>query len=416
MNTELYIARKIFFSKEKQSRLSKSVVNLAVLAIGLGIAIIIISVAIVTGFQQEIEAKVDGFAAHAQIVNYDSNNSYETSPIEVDTTLLHDLSKIENIRHIQTFATKPGIVKVDDEIQGIIAKGISSNFDWTFFENNKIEGEIFSTSENRDNKAWLSKELAALLQLKIHDKFQMYFLNEDEQIPRVRQFVLEGIYHTGLTEFDRMFMLVDIRHVQSLNDWNENQVSGYEVFVDDLDLISPCLEKINTQLVKHIAEEESLLQVIDIKEKYPSIFDWLALLDINSLLIQILMILVAGFNMISGLLVIILERTRMIGILKSIGASSLNIRRIFLYLSAFLVGKGLIWGNIVGISICLIQYFFQIIPLNSDSYFLNAVPIQLNFFHILWLNINTFAVILIMLLIPSFIIGRISPEKTIRFE
>ncbi|MFV0522552.1 MAG: ABC transporter permease [Mangrovibacterium sp.] len=416
MNTELYIAHKIFLSKENKSHLSKNVVNLAVLAIGLGIAIIILAVSIVTGFQNEIEAKVDGFAAHAQVVNYDSNNSYETSPIAVDTSLVKQLESISNVRHVQAFATKPGIVKVDDEIQGVIAKGVSPNFDWSFFEKNKVAGETIPLSGKRSNQAWMSQELANLLKLKLNDKFLMYFLNEGEQVPRMRQFTLCGIYGTGLAEFDKMFMLVDIRHIQSLNDWSSNQISGYEVFVDNLDNLSTTLGKITGQLVKHINDDESLLQVIDIKQKYPGIFDWLSLLDMNSILIQVLMILVAGFNMISGLLVIIIERTQMIGILKSMGASTLNIRKVFLYLSGLLITKGLFWGNLIGIGLCLIQKVFQIIPLNPDSYFIDAVPIHLSLSTILLLNLNTFIIIVIMLLLPSFIIGKISPEKTIRFE
>ncbi len=416
MNTELYIARKLFFSKENKSQLSKNVVNLSVSAIGLSIAIIILAVAIVTGFQNEIEAKVDGFAAHAQIVNYDSNNSYETSAIHKNPRLIQDLTQIENVRHIQAFATKPGIVKVGDEIQGVVAKGIPANFDWSFFEKNKVAGSTIPLSGDRTNFVWLSKELANLLKLKLGDNFLMYFLNEGEQVPRMRQFTLGGIYNTGLSEFDKMFMLVDIRHVQSLNDWNETEISGYEVFVNQLNNVSPTIDNINSQLVRYISDDECLLQVIDIKKKYPGIFDWLGLLDMNSTLIQVLMILVAGFNMISGLLVIILERTRMIGILKSLGASSFNIRGIFLYLSAFLVGRGLFWGNLIGIGLCLIQKIFQVIPLNPDSYFINAVPIHLDPISILMLNLNTFVLIIGMLLFPSFIIGKISPEKTIRFE
>ncbi|MFV0366060.1 MAG: ABC transporter permease [Mangrovibacterium sp.] len=416
MNTELYIARRIFLAKENKSHLSKNVVNLAVLAIGLGMAVIILAVAIVTGFQHEIEAKVDGFAAHAQIVNYDSNSSYETSPITINPALTNQLLANPNITHIQAFATKPGIMKVEDEIQGVIAKGITKNFDWSFFERNKVAGKTIVLNDKKSNEAWISKSLAQMLQLQLGDKFTMYFLNEGEKVPRMRQFTLCGIYNTGLGEFDQMFMLIDIRHIQTLNDWNDNQVSGYEVFVNNLDELPTTLKQINSELISHISEDESLLQVIDIKEKYASIFDWLALLDMNAILIQFLMILVAGFNMISGLLVIILERTRMIGILKSMGASTFNIRKIFLYISGLLISKGLFWGNLVGISICLIQKFFRIIPLNPDSYFIDAVPIHIDLSTILLLNLNTFILIIFMLLLPSFIIGRISPEKTIRFE
>ncbi len=416
MNVELFIARRLFSSKENKNQLSQRIVRLSVLAIGLGICIIILASAIVKGFQKEIAAKVDGFAAHAQIINLDSNFSYQTLPIHEHEELITEIQAIPNVTHIQKLATKPGILKINEEIQGVVAKGISNDFDWSFFDDNKVEGRKIELSDTPSKEAWLSSQVAQLLRLKIGDKFLMYFLNEDENLPRIRQFILSGTYKTGLEEFDRMFMLIDLRHIQSLNDWDDKQISGYDIFVNDVNLLDGTINEINSILVRNINEDSNILQVIDIKDKYAAIFDWLGLLDMNSLLIQVLMILVAGFNMISGLLVIILERTQMIGILKSIGATNVNIRKVFLYLSSMLIGRGLLWGNAVGISLCLLQKYLKIIPLDANSYFIDAVPIHFSLPSIIMLNMYSFIIILIMLILPSFIVGRISPEKTIRFD
>ena len=376
----------------------------------------ILAVAIVTGFQREVETKVNGFAAHLQIVNYDSNQSYQTIPISKEQRFLPELKQISGIEHVQEFATKPGIIKSGDEIQGVILKGISSDFDWSFFEKSKIEGRLIPLDSARTDQVWISQQISGLLKLKLGSQFRMYFLNADEKVPRIRQFTVGGIFRTGLEEFDRMFVLVDIRHVQRLNKWMENQISGYEVFVDDLDQVDQLSGDVRSLVLENLDADEPLLRVVNVKEKFPYIFDWLNLLDMNVWIILILMVLVAGFNMISGLLVIILERTRMIGILKSMGAANVNIRKIFLYLSAFLVGKGLLWGNIIGILLCIIQHYFRVVHLDPASYYVDTVPVNLMVSHLILLNLGALLVTLLMLLGPSYLVGRISPEKTIRFD
>jgi len=416
LNTELFIARRLFSSNDAGQHLSRRIVRLAVAGISLGMVVMILAVAIVTGFQREVESKVNGFAAHLQIVNYDSNQSYQTVPISKNQPFLKQLGEMNGIVHIQQFATKPGIIKAGDEIQGVVLKGISSDFDWSFFKKNKVEGEIIPLDSARTDRVWISEQISDLLRLNLGDKFRMYFLNQDEKVPRIRQFTVGGIFRSGLEEFDRMFVLVDIRYVQRLNNWEENQISGFEVFVDDLDHVESLTSQVRSLVLESLDVDAPMLRVVNVKEKYPYIFDWLNLLDMNVWIILLLLVLVAGFNMISGLLVIILERTRMIGILKSMGAANVNIRRIFLYLSCFLVGKGLLWGNIIGVIVCLIQHYFKVIHLDPSSYYVDTVPVNLMISHVVLLNIGAMLVTLLMLLGPSYLVGRISPEKTIRFE
>lgn len=416
MNTELFIAKRLFASKDQNQRMSRRIVRLAVAGISLGMVVMILAVAIVTGFQREIESKVNGFAAHLQIVNYDSNLSYQTEAINKEQGFLEELKAMPQVKHVQQFATKPGMIKTDEDIQGVVLKGIAPDFDWSFFDANRVAGERIALDSLRTNAVWISAQLSNLLKLGLGDSFRMYFLNENERVPRIRQFEVKGIYRTGLAEFDRMFMLIDIRHLQRLNGWADDEISGYEIFMDDLEEVDNAEFKIRDLVLAHLNDEDSLLRVINIKRKFPHIFDWLRLLDMNVWIILSLMVLVAGFNMISGLLVIILERTQMIGVLKSLGAANVDVRKVFLYLSAFLIGEGLLWGNVLGILLGLAQHYFQIIHLDPASYYVDTVPVNISVLHLVLLNIGALLVTMLMLIAPSFFISRIAPEKTIRFD
>ena len=416
MNTELFIAKRLFSSKDQNQRMSRRIVRLAVAGISLGMVVMILAVAIVTGFQREIESKVNGFAAHLQIVNYDSNLSYQTEAINKEQGFLEELKAMPQVKHVQQFATKPGMIKTDEDIQGVVLKGIAPDFDWSFFDANRVAGERIALDSLRTNAVWISEQLSNLLKLGLGDSFRMYFLNENERVPRIRQFEVKGIYRTGLAEFDRMFMLIDIRHLQRLNGWADDEISGYEIFMDDLEEVDNAEFKIRDLVLAHLNDEGSLLRVINIKRKFPHIFDWLRLLDMNVWIILSLMVLVAGFNMISGLLVIILERTQMIGVLKSLGAANVDVRKVFLYLSAFLIGEGLLWGNVLGILLGLAQHYFQIIHLDPASYYVDTVPVNISVLHLVLLNIGALLVTMLMLIAPSFFISRIAPEKTIRFD
>lgn len=396
--------------------MSRRIVRLAVVGISLGMMVMILSVGIVVGFQQEIEAKVNGFAAQLQIVNYDSNQSYQTEKVDRNQPFLKELKNLPTVKHVEEFATKPGMIKTDNDIQGVVLKGIGPDFDWSFFEKNKVAGHRIKLDSLRTNEVWISEQISNLLKLKMGDSFRMYFLNQNENIPRVRKFEVGGIYRTGLEEFDRMFMLIDIRHVQSLNSWKPNEISGFEIFADNPDDVDNLEFQVRDLILSNLKEDDPLLRVVNVKRKFPYIFDWLKLLNMNVWVILTLMVVVAGFNMISGLLVIILERTQMIGILKSLGAANVNIRKVFLYLSAFLIGEGLLWGNVLGIAIGLGQHYLHLIHLDPTSYYVDTVPVHISILQLVLLNIGALIATLVMLLGPSYFVSRILPEKTIRFE
>jgi len=417
LNVNLYIAKRIFSSKENRGNLSHRIVNIALFGIVLGLVVLILSVAIVTGYKSEVGRKVIGFGSHLQIVNLDSNQSFETSPISQNQPFLSDLKNIEGVRHVQVFATKPGIIRTNDEIQGVVLKGIGPDFDWSFFQENKVAGEPFQVQDTvRSNKVWISKQMADLLKLKIGDNLNMFFIHESEVIPRQRKFELAGIYKTSLEEFDRMFVLVDINHIRRLNNWKNDEISGFEILVNDFKQLTQQEKDVHNLLLRNTTPDRPVLQVISIKEKYRQIFDWLGLLDMNVWVILTLMVLVAGFNMVSSLLVIILERTQMIGILKAMGARNWSIRKVFLYFSVMLILKALVLGNILGIGICLIQQYTHFFKLDPSSYYLEYVPINLTILHLVLLNVGTVMITTLMLLLPSYFITKVSPEKIIRFE
>ena len=414
MNTELFIAKRITFDKENKQSISRPIIKICIFGISLGLAVMIISVAVVVGFKHEIRKKVIGFGSHIQIVNYDLNTSFETSPISRNQHFYPSLDTIKGIKHIQVFATKPGIIKTRADIQGAIVKGVGSDFDWSFFNENLVEGKSFNVVDSaKTNEVLISKYLSLLLKLKVGDKFIMYFIDNR---PRPRSFTVSGIYETSLEEFDRQFILADIGHIKKLNNWEDDEISGFEVLIDNYNDIDYMTYVVRSIAGSTFDDEGQKLQVINIKEKYPQIFDWLNLIDKNVWIILGLMLTVAAFNMISGLLILILDRTNMIGILKAIGTGNKSIKNIFLYQSAFLMVKALFWGNIIGLGICWIQDYFKVLKLDQTSYFIDYAPIDFNLFHIIILNIGTLVITMIILLLPSIIISNINPVKTIRFN
>ena len=414
MNLEFFIARKLIFDRDKKRSISRSILDVAIFGISLGLAVMIVAVAVVTGFKNEISRKVVGFASHIQILNFDSNISYETQPISSEQEFLEKLRNDPSIRNVQMFATKAGIIRTREEIQGVVLKGVGPEYDWSFLEPYIQEGKIISLGDSaRSDDVLISRYISSLLKLGVGDEFLMYFIQDP---PRMRRFTVTGIFETSLEEFDKVFVFGDIRHIQRLNDWNSNQISGFEVNINDFDKLEDQTLNIMHYVGYGFEEDGTRLKVENIQEKYPQIFDWLNLQDVNVLIILILMLVVSGFNMVSGLLILILDRTNMIGILKALGSANMNIRKIFLYQSGFLIIKGLIWGNLIGIGLCLIQHYFGIIELDQSSYYLTTVPVNLNMFHILVMNLCTAVLILLMLIIPSMIISRISPVTAIRFE
>ncbi len=416
MNTEFFIARKVFFNKEKNKGISVRIVSIAVASISLGLAVMIISVSILIGFKQQVREKVIGFGTHFQVVNFDSNTSFETIPVKVDSTLIKKYTSLPDVTHLQIFATKPGIIKTETDIHGMVMKGVCPNYNWSFFKDNLVGGKIpIYKNEINSDEVLISEKIALKLQLKISDNIYCYFFNQGESAPRSRKLEIVGIYKTSLDEFDDLFVLADLKHVQDLNDWDSTQVSGYEICIDDykkIDKVYPLLQEITF----NEATEKSTLKVFSIMKRYSMLFDWLSVLDMNVWVLLVLMVGVAGINMISGLLIIILERTRMIGILKALGYPNFNIRKVFFYLAGFLSLKGLMWGNIIGIGICLFQYFTGILKLDPSSYYIDTVPISFNFLYIIILNIGTLLSIIGMILIPSLFISKITPVEAISVE
>jgi lipoprotein-releasing system permease protein len=414
LNLEFFISKRLFFSKENKNSISKRIAKIAVFSISLSLSVMICSIVIVTGFKNEIQKKIAGFEGHIQILNYDSNISYETVPIDKNQDFYPSITEFEGIKHIQQFALYPGIIKTKTDFQGVVLKGVGSDYNWAFFNEHLVDGKGITFSDSsKSNQVLISKYVASLLKLKVGDKVNMYFVQDP---PRRRRFTIAGIYETSMVEMDKIYVICDIKHVQRLNKWDDNQISGFEVIIDkftDIDFLT----FITREMVSYQFDEDgAMLRVMSIKEKSPQIFDWLGLFDLNVIVIIFLMLAVAAFNMISGLLILVLERTNMIGIMKAMGAENLSVRKIFLYLSGFLTARGLLWGNIIAIGVCLIQLKFQILKLDPSAYFLDSVPINFHIGRILLINLITLAGIMLILIIPSTIITKISPVKTIRFD
>lgn len=417
MNTELFIARKLFFDKSNRKNLSQKVLRIALVGIALGLAVMIVSVAVVTGFKNEIRDKVIGFGAHIRIVNYDSNNSYETKPFSKNQPFISDLQSIPGIRSLQPYATKPGMIKTDEYIQGIVFKGVEPGYNWDFFEKNLLKGRLPAINDTaRVNEIILSEQVARLLEIDLDDQAILYFINENETNPRILQLQVCGIYRTSLEDFDNLFILGDIKQVQRLNDWQNDEISGFEITVSDYSKTEEMEQQVRNLVINYREENSAILRTSSIRREYPQIFDWLSIIDMNVWVILLLLSVVAGFNMISGLLVLILERSSMIGVLKALGSQNWNIRKVFLYLSVFLTSRGMLWGNVFGISAILIQKLFRVITLNPTTYYVDVVPVNFSVLHLFLLNAASITVTTLMLLVPSYLVSRISPDKTIRFD
>ncbi|MFC2102017.1 ABC transporter permease [Bacteroidota bacterium] len=406
MNTELFIAKRMV--AQNRANFSRPIVIIAIISIALGLSVMFLSIAILSGFQKEIREKVIGFGGHIQITSFEENQSFEPKPIRKDQEFLPSLTNLKGIKHIQVFATKAGIIKTDDQIQGVVLKGVGSDFDWSFFDKKIKEGRHFQpTDTSRTDEVIVSRKLCNLLNLKLNDDLRMYFIAGNNVLGR--KFSIVGIYETGLEEFDNMYILGDIHHIRRLNNWGPDDVGGLEILIDDFAEI----DNLGKSVYQSIGFS---LDATTIKQLYPQLFDWLALQDINVLIILILMILVAGITMISTLLILILERTNTIGVLKALGMNNRSVRRIFLYQSVFIIGFGILFGNITGFGLSLLQKHFGLATLPQESYYMAVVPIHLDGINILLLNLGTLVVCYLMLIIPSMIITRITPIKAIRFN
>lgn len=438
MNFPFYIAKKVAFSGRKT--FSTNIIRIAIAAVALSIAVMIVTTGLVSGFKQVISEKIFGFWGHIHIEHLSSNNSFEALPLETEQTFyphLDTISKVNyydqrkwfgrpvpdgflgleakvqkqtigGVRHIQMYANKAGVIKTRDQLEGIVLKGIGKDYDWQFLKKYFIAGDTLSWNDSTMSRGVLiSEQTAKRLKLEIGDKLQVNFV---ERVQIIRQFEVIGLYRTGLEEYDRKFAIVDIRQIQKLNDWEENEVSGFEVFLDDIRDLDPIWSDIYyTKLPTNVYANT-------IKEVYPTIFGWLDLQDTNETVIIALMIIVCFINMTTVLLIIILERTNMIGILKALGSNDWNVQRMFLYYSGYILGKGLFWGNLIGIGLCLIQQHFGIITLSEEAYYVKTAPVDLDFWTVIFLNLGTLVINIIVLIIPSYLVTRITPVKAIRFK
>lgn len=414
LNFELFIAKRLQFHKRNGKEVSRPAVRIAVGGIAVGIAVMIIAVAIVVGFKKEVRNKLVGFGSHVQIGSTVGKN-FEAVPMSFSDDYIEDIKRVPHVDHVQKFAFQGGILKTKDNFQGVVIKGVDDGFDWDFFKANLVDGDVLDISKDSVCKdIIISKKQANLLKLKVGDKFQTYFIINGKV--RVRPFTVKGIYSTGFNEYDKMIALSDIRHIRKLNNWGEDLSGGLEILIDDYDNLDSAYDDLFFTAGNKVDANGSLYMIQSIKDINPQIFSWLELLDINVVIILLLMVLVSGFTMISGLLILILEKTNMIGLLKAMGCQNWSIRKIFLIQSFFLIGKGMLIGNAMALGLCFVQNRYGIIKLDPDVYYVSAVPVDLNVFAWLLINVCAFAVSVLMLIGPSFIITKISPSKAIQFE
>lgn len=417
MNLEYFIAKRLIAAKNHKSSISAPIIKIAIAAIAIGMIMMIVSVATGIGLQQKIREKVAAFNGHIIITNYDDNQSeVSINPISTNQDFYPKFKNVDGINHIQAVATKAGIIRTETSFEGIIFKGVGKDYNWSNLKEYLVEGKLPDVSKNLNPQVIISKYLADRLHLKVGDKFNTYFMKADNnQLPNLRVFEITGIYSSGFQEFDATYIIGDIRHIQRINKWKPDQVGAFEVFIDDFKKIE---EKGNEiyQNTQNKEDASKTLDTVTISEKYFNIFEWLQLFDFNIIVILIIMIVVATINMVVALLVLILERTQMIGILKALGANNWSVRKIFLYNAFYLIIRGLLWGNIIGIGLIVIQQQFGIVKLNPESYYVNVAPAYLDWLYILLLNLGTIVICLFVLLIPSYIITKISPVKAIRFE
>ena len=414
MGWKLFIARRIYWSDEGRKEVSKPAVRIAVAGIAIGLAVMIVSVAVVIGFKHQVRDKVIGMGSEIVVSGIDGADLYQMTPVVAEDSLLDSFRRIAGVSHVQRYSTKPGMIMTSDNFQGMMVKGVGQEYDWTYLRAHLLEGEIPAFSDSAaSNAVVVSRSIADRLSLKVGDRLFTYFVEDNV---RARRLKVAGIYQTNFSAFDDYFLITDLYTVNRLNNWKPGQVGGVEISVAGYGRLEEVNDGIRSALGEHTDRYGEYYCSRTAEELYPQIFAWLDLLDTNVWVILILMTGVAGFTMISGLLIIILERTNMIGVLKALGADNASVREIFLAFSVFLIGRGMVWGNVVGLGCCLVQYLFEPIRLDPVTYYVNAVPVELHLGWIVLLNVCTLLVSVLMLVGPSCLISRIHPAKSIRFE
>lgn len=411
---ESFIARRLYQSEQGSRKVSRPAVLIAQAGVALGLAVMLLTIAVSFGFKHEVREKAVGFSAHLHISNYESAQEYEALPVAADTALLHILRSMRGVEHVQRYVTKPGVFRTDDNFMGYVLKGVGEDYDLSFYAQYLREGVLPQFSDSvASGEVLISRVIADKLQLRVGDRVDSYFL---QGTMRARRYTIAGIYETGFSDYDRLFVITDLKAVQTLNRWESDQVAGIEVQLSDFGKVEDMSWELSTILDRtedKYGEEYLVQSVTDIN---PGLFAWLDVLDMNVWLILALMIGVAAFTMISGLLILIIERTQFIGILKALGASDASVRKAFLYLAMLIIGKGMLWGNIVGLGLCAIQKLTHVIPLDPANYYLDCVPIEFNWVFIIAVNVAMFVLSVLVLIVPSHLISRIYPTKAMRFE
>ena len=413
-NNELKIASRLYYSSQGQERNSRPAVRVALAGMIVGVMVMIVTICIVIGFKQTVARKVAGFGAHIQLVSFENNNTYDLQPIEVSDSLLASLRAYEHVRAVAPFVTKPGMLKTDSAFHGMVLKGTDY---WDFFAANLVEG----TLPEQNNQVLISRLMANAMQLGVGQNVLAYFVDDTDI--RARRFVISGIYDSVFAQLDDLFLISPLSTAERLINSNRDDssqlfiVSGVEILLDDIRYLEETADRIYFATVNHLDENGyHAYYVQTLKEQNPAVFAWLDLLDMNVVVIIILMLLVAGFNIVSGLIIMILDGVQLIGTLKALGADNLFVRRIFIYQAALLIGKGILWGNILGLGLAAIQYFTHLIPLEASTYYVSYVPIEFAWTWIIALNILTIGISLLILLLPSLIVTKISPAKVMHFE
>lgn len=414
LNTEFFIARRL---SGRSSRDSKNVmVRISTVTVAISIAVMIIAVAVISGFKSVLTDKISGFGGHVLIMNLDGNNSLEPAPIEKNPTLEKLVREVPGFGNMNVYATKGGIVKTEEAMQGIVLKGVGPDYDWSFFESNLVEGDLPQIIDSaRTKDIIISRSLSNLLKVGTGEKLAAIFFQSD-RAPRPDIFKISGIYDTGFEEMDLTVIPTDIRNVQRLNGWSEDMITGYEVNTTDFKQISRFAEEIYYITLEVPNNNNEILITADIQDRFPNLFDWLKAHNVNAAVIIIIMLLVSLLSMSSALLIILLERTRMIGVLKALGMKNWALQKTFIMRSGFIIVKGMIWGNIAGIGLCLVQKYTHALKLDATGYLLSEVPINLGWEWITALNAGSLAVMLILLTIPTSMVSRITPDSAIRYQ
>lgn len=411
----LFLARKIYGSDDKNQKVSKPAIRIATLGVAIGLAVMIITVGVVYGFKHSIRDKAIGFGSHIQVENFMSMQSGDPYPICMDDSLINVLKNINGINHVGRYTLTQGILKTDSDFLGIVFKGIGEEYDTQFLAQNIIEGEMprFSAKKS-SNKILVSKTIADKLHLKTGDRLFAYFVCTDDV--RVRRFTVSGIYETNMSHFDQVICIADLYTTNKLNGWEPNQCSGAEIEVSDFTQLDQVAQEMVEKVNRTTDHNGETISTQTIFEAYPQIFTWLDLLDINVWIILALMTCVAGFTMISGLLIIILERTQMIGILKALGARNSTVRHTFLWFATFIITRGLLLGNIIGIGLLLLQKYTGVVTLDPKTYYVSEVPVEINIPIFLAINAATLAISVMVLVAPSYLVAHIQPSKSMRYE